>query len=180
MRPEERVGLAAEALGRLGKHDIPLRELEHVTYVFDALMDQGAYFEVKRHRMMTQTPQRLTARLGYAVPRAIDEAGFRAEYDAAMKTAAEAYEKLAGDLPEEAAYVVPNGFNRRLLMTLNLREAFHFCELRGAPGAHFSVRRIAGQVQAAVSQVHPTLAGFMRVGEYPNWREIEAEFFSAV
>ncbi|MBI3362859.1 MAG: FAD-dependent thymidylate synthase, partial [Chloroflexi bacterium] len=110
--PDKRDALAAEALGRLGKYDVPLRELEHVTYTFDALMDQGAYFEVKRHRMMTQTPQRLTARLGYAVPRAIDEAGFRPEYDAAMNSAAEAYERLAADFPEEAAYVVPNGFNR--------------------------------------------------------------------
>lgn len=180
MKPEERDALAVEALGRLGKHDTPLRELEHASYTFDALMDQGAYFEVKRHRMMTQTPQRLTTRLGYAVPRAIDDAGFRADYDAAMNAAAVAYERLAGALPEEAAYVVPNGFNRRLLMTMNLREVFHFCELRGAPGAHFSVRRIAGQVHEAVSQVHATVARFMRVGEFPAWRDIEAEFFSAV
>ncbi len=51
---EARAGLAGDLLGRLGKFDIPLRELEHTTYTFDVLMDQGAYFEVKRHRMMTQ------------------------------------------------------------------------------------------------------------------------------
>ena len=180
MPAEQRAELAEAALGRLGRHDTPLRELEHVTYTFEAVMDQGAYFEVKRHRMMTQTPQRLTARLGYAAPRAIDDAGFREAYDEAMRAAAEAYEEIAADFPEEAAYVVPNGFNRRLLMTLNLRELFHFCELRGAANAHFAVRRIAGQMHALAARVHPALARFMRVGEYARWQEIEAEYFAAV
>ena len=48
----------------LGKYDVPLRELEYCTYTFDLVMDQGAYAEFKRHRMMTQTPQRQTARAG--------------------------------------------------------------------------------------------------------------------
>jgi thymidylate synthase ThyX len=65
-------------------------------------------------------------------------------------------------------------------MTLNLRELFHFCELRGASNAHFSVRRIAGQMHELVAQVHPALARFVRVAGLPNWREIEAEYFSVV
>lgn len=176
MTPEARRALAGEALGRLERYDTPLRELEHVTYTFDAVMDQGAYFEVKRHRMMTQTPQALTADLGWARPRALDDAGIGSDYQAAMQAAAEAFCALAADFPHQAAYVIPNGFNRRVLMTMNLREVFHFCELRGAPNAHFSVRRIAGHMAALVSQAHPLLAGFMRVQDYPHWKQIEAEY----
>jgi thymidylate synthase ThyX len=179
MTPEQMTALAQEALGRLGRYDVPLRELEHVTYTFDALMDQGGYFEIKRHRMMTQTPQRLTCQHGYAVPRAIDEAGVRADYDDAMQNAAGAYRRLSADFPEEASYVVPNGFNRRVLLTLNLREAFHLCELRGASTAHFSVRRTAGQVFEQISRVHPLLAGYMRCRDNPHWQAIEQEFFAA-
>ena len=180
MTAGQKATLAQTALGRLAKYDVPLRELEHVTYTFDAVMDQGGYFELKRHRMMTQSPQRLTCDLGYAVPRAIDEAGFAAEYRAALEATAAAYHTLAADFPEEASYVVANGFNRRVLMTMNLREAFHLCELRGAPTAHFSARRTAGQFYAAIAQVHPLLAGFMRCRANPHWREIEQEFFAAV
>ncbi|MGH2522772.1 MAG: FAD-dependent thymidylate synthase, partial [Anaerolineales bacterium] len=180
MSAEQKAGLIEEALGRLQKYDIPLRELEHVTYTFDVMMDQGGYFEIKRHRMMTQSPQRLTCGLGYTVPRALEEAGLRGEYDAAMHVAAEAYRVLAADLPEEASYIVPNAFNRRVLMTLNLREAFHLCELRGAPTAHFSVRRTAGQMYEAIARVHPTLARYMRCRDNPRWREIEQEFFVKV
>jgi thymidylate synthase ThyX len=144
------------------------------------VMDQGGYFEIKRHRMMTQSPQRLTGELGYAVPRAFEDAGFREEYEAALNAAAEAYRLLAADFPEEASYVVPNGFNRRMLMTFNLREAFHLCELRGTLTAHFSVRRTAGQIYEALARVHPTLAGYMRCRSNPPWREIEKEFFVEV
>lgn len=180
MPVEEKARLAEAALGALGKYDVPLRELEHVTYTFDAVMDQGGYFELKRHRMMTQSPQRLTALLGYAVPRAFEEAGLRQAYEAAMQAAAEAYAAIAADLPEEASYVVPNGFNRRMLMTLNLREAFHLCELRGAANAHFSVRRTAGQIYEAVASAHPLVAGYMRCRDNPRWQDIEAEYFVAV
>ncbi|MBI3176452.1 MAG: FAD-dependent thymidylate synthase [Chloroflexi bacterium] len=175
-----REALAAEALGALGLYDVPLRELEHVTYTFDAWMDQGAYFEVKRHRMMTQTPQRLTADLGWATPAAFEAAGFLDEYEAAMQAAAEAYRALSADFPEEASYVIPNGFNRRLLMTLNLRETFAFCELRTAPNAHFSVRRIAARMYEILRETHPLLARFMRCGDRPSAEAIEREYFVGI
>lgn len=176
----EKAALAQEALGRLDKYDVPLRELEHVTYTFDVVMDQGGYFELKRHRMMTQSPQRLTADLGYATPRALVEAGQEAAYHAAMEAARAAYQALAAEYPEEASYVIPNGFNRRVLMTLNLREAFHLCELRTAPNAHFSVRRTAAQIYAAIRQVHPTLAGYLRLEGRPTAPEVEAEYFTTL
>ena len=177
MSPAQKSALADEALLRLGQYDVPLRELEHVSYTFDAVMDQGGYFELKRHRMMTQSPQRLTCDLGYATPRAFEAAGLRAEYEAAQEAAAEAYHQLAAGLPEEASYVVPNAFNRRVLMTLNLREAFHLCELRGTTTAHFSVRRTAGQIYAHIARVHPQLARFMRCRTNPAWQDLEAEYF---
>ncbi len=180
MTAEQCAALAAEALGKLDRFDVPLRELEHVIYTFDAVMDQGGYFEIKRHRMMTQSPQRLTCDLGYAAPRAIEDAGLRAEYDAAMEAARDLYHRLAPALPEEASYVVPNGYNRRVLLTLNLREAFHLCELRGAATAHFSARRTAGQIYDQIVKVHPLLAGYMRCRDNAPWQAIEQEHFATV
>jgi thymidylate synthase ThyX len=170
--------LAEALLGSMDKFDIPSRFLEHAEYTVDALMDQGAYFEVKRHRMMSQSPQRLTAELGYAVPRLITEAGLEASYRSAMEAAAEAYGVLVNWNEDVAAYVVPNGFNRRVLMSLNLREVFHFCELRSAPNAHFSVRRIALRLAEMIAEVHPLMARWMRLAEGATWQVIEQENFS--
>ncbi|MGQ9832477.1 MAG: FAD-dependent thymidylate synthase [Candidatus Villigracilaceae bacterium] len=170
------VKLAESLLGRLGEHDIPLRELEYCTYTFELVMDQGAYAEFKRHRMMTQTPQALTTRLGYATPRLITEAGFRSRYEAAMETAAEMYEKLFAYHPLVAQYIVPNACYRRVLAQFNLREAWHFCQLRAAPNAHFSIRRVAQRVYEQIAQVHPLLARYMRLPA-ESWQEIQARHF---
>jgi thymidylate synthase ThyX len=174
---EGRRDLAGELLRQRGEHDVPPRALEHASYTFEVLLDQGAYAELKRHRMMTQTPQRLTAARGYAIPRLISEAGFEARYRAAMDEAADCYQTLAQWNPHAASYVVANGFKRRVVLTLNLREAFHFCELRAGPNAHFSMRRIALRMAELIRGVHPVLAAFMRLPQ-DDWRQIEAENFA--
>ena len=138
--------LAAVLLGRRKRHDIPLRELEYATYTVDLTLDQGGYFELKRHRMMTQTPQALSTRLGYALPRAMVEAGMESAYRKAMNAAHSAWTRLAAELPHAASYVVPNGYNRRVLMEMNLRSALHLVSLRGAANAHFSIRRAAQRI----------------------------------
>jgi len=175
----ERSRLAQALLGGMQPFDTPPRELEHSIYIFEAVLDQGAYFELKRHRMMTQTPQRLSAELGFAVPRLMAEAGFEAQYRQAMQAAREAYGALADWNPHVASYLVPNGFNRRVLMTFNLREAFHLCELRSAPNAHFSMRRLALQIAEQLAEVHPLLAQFMRLPD-DDWRAIERENFESL
>jgi len=171
--------LAESLLGRLSKYDVPLRELEYCTYTFDLVMDQGAYAEFKRHRMMTQTPQRLTTRLGYATPLLITEAGFRSAYEAAMDAASGMFEKLYALDPNVAQYVVPNGFNRRVLAEFNLREAFAFCQLRSAANAHFSIRRVAQKMYEEIARVHPMLAKYMKLHE-ETWQGVEEGHFSEV
>jgi thymidylate synthase ThyX len=177
--PEQKTDLAGALLKRLGRYDIPLRELEHTTYTFDLVMDQGAYAEFKRHRMMSQTPQNLTCRLGYAVPKRITEAGFEAQYRQAMEQAAAVCEKLQASNPYVAQYIVPNGFNRRVLATFNLREAYAFCQLRAAANAHFSIRRIAQRVTEEIKRVHPLLASFISVPENETWQRVEADYFTS-
>jgi thymidylate synthase ThyX len=164
-------------LGQMGEHDAPLRELEYTSYTFDLVLDQGGYAEFKRHRMMTQTSQILTTRLGYAIPQLMTDAGFQNQYNTAMQGAGETYEKLADWDPQVAAYIVPNGFNRRVLFKLNLREAFAFCQLRSARNAHFSMRRVAQRVAEEIRRVHPRLAEYIRMPQEP-WRDIENQHFS--
>lgn len=171
--------LADALLKRLGRYDIPLRELEHISYTFDLLMDQGAYAEFKRHRMMSQTPQRLTGALGYAVPRRFVEAGFEGEYRRAMDAAGAMWQKLAAWNADVAQYVVPNGYNRRVLATFNLREAFAFCQLRAAANAHFSMRRVAQRVAEEIGAVHPLLTKYLKL-HAETWQGLENEYFSAL
>ena len=177
LNEEAKSQLAESLLGRLGRYDVPLRELEYCTYTFDLVMDQGAYAEFKRHRMMTQTPQRLSTRLGYTTPLLITEAGFGSQYEAAMDAAANLYEKLHDFNPAVAQYVVPNGFNRRVLAQFNLREAYAFCQLRSASNAHFSIRRVAQRMYEEMAEVHPLLTKYMKLPE-ETWLGVEEGFFT--
>ncbi len=179
LKKKERAELAETLLGRLGKFDTPLRELEYCNYTFDLVMDQGAFAEFKRHRMMSQTPQRLTTRLGYTIPRLVTEAGFGSRYEAAMEAAIKMYEKLYAFNPDVAQYIVPNGFNRRVLAQFNLREAFAFCQLRTAANAHFSIRRVAQKMFEEMAEVHPLLTKYMKLHD-ETWQGVEENYFTKV
>ena len=161
-----------------GQFDQPLRECEYAQMTFEAVMDQGAYFEFKRHRMMTQTAQPLTPDLGFAVPLGIRDSGCEADYLAAMRNAADLYRQIAVTHPVAASYIIPNGFNRRVLFTMNLRQAFHFCKLRAAANAHFSIRRVAYQIAEKIKQVYPFAGRYLDIPEGETPMTIETQFFS--
>jgi len=175
---EERQRLAALLLQDLGHYDIPLRELEHELFTFDITLDQGAYNELKRHRMMTQSPQLLTTKLGYAIPRRFSAAGLEDTYRDAMDSACRLYDKLFEINAHTAAYIIPNAYNRRLLITLNLRSAFHFLSLRSAPNAHFSIRRIAQKMAEELQACSPLFGKYLKVFPGETWQEIETNYFT--
>ena len=84
-------------------------------------------------------------------------------FQACMERAAQAYTRLMGEFPLEAPYVLPLAYRVRVLFTWNLRELFHFIQLRSAKQGHASYRRIAQQVYGEIERVHPTLARYIRV-----------------
>jgi thymidylate synthase ThyX len=177
---DQRQELVQKLLGSMGVFDNPLRELEHAVYRFEIVMDQGAYAEFKRHRMMSLTTQGLGTLHGYAVPSLIQRSGFGKLFCTALERADALYRSLAQWNPSVAAYITPNAFNRRVLVTLNLRQAFHLCALRSAPKAHFAVRRVAQRIAQEIRRVHPTLAAFLRVDGSETWQGIERDYFDKV
>ena len=170
--------LAQLATKDIGKHEIPVRELEYANYTFDLIMDQGAFFEIKRHRMMTQTPQHLSTLIGYAVPSSIIKSGFEKKYHLAMLKAHQTYSQLAQENPDLASYIVPNAFNRRVLIQSNLRSLDHLIALRAAPNAHFSVRRLAHRMAQEIFSVSDLAKYWVRDLTVESWQDVENQFFA--
>ncbi len=175
---EQKRDLAAAFLASLGKHDIPLRELEYANLIVDIIMDQGAYFEFKRHRMMSQTPQRFTAHLGYATPKLIEDAGLLESYKADMEEVTKVFKELSDANPEAAAYILPNAFNRRVLMQTNLRSALHFVKIRCATNAHFAIRRVAQRLAEEICKNFPLFENYFTPDIKENWKLISSKFFT--
>lgn len=174
---EEKTALVQRILGHLDRFTPPIRELEHIGYTFEVTLDQGGYFELKRHRMMTLSPQPLSTYLGYTIPRAIEAAGLYDSYNRVMEMADQTYRALAVWNPEVAAYVVPNAFRRRALIRLNFRQAWHLIALRSAANAHFSLRRLAQRMAERIQAVTPLLGQFLLVNPDETWPQIEARYF---
>lgn len=152
-----------EFLKRMGKHDPPMRELEHVYYTFDILLDYGAYRDIQRHRICTQTTQDLNPKNGYAIPKEIEEIGYGNRFKEAMKLAGKTFEKIASYFPKEAQYVLPLAFRTRTLFTMNLREIYHFVKLRSSKEGHIAYRKIAWDIYNEIKRVHPILAKYIKV-----------------
>ncbi len=160
---EKKEKIIDETLKRREKFDQPLRELEHIYYTFDILLDYGAFRDVQRHRMCTQSNQPVTVVHGYDLPPEIREAGFEDKFKAVVEKSVEAYNKIHEKFPEEAQYVVPLCFRKRVLITWNLRELHHFISLRSGKKGHASYRRIAQQCWRELNKIQPLLAKYIRV-----------------
>jgi thymidylate synthase ThyX len=139
----------------------PGRAFEETYYTFDVLADLGAYRDLHRHRVLTQERQRYTVQHGYEVPPEIVAANLDEPYRQALDKAAETTKQIRPDLPEAAQYVVPFAYRVRWRMKLNLREAYHFIELRSSRQGHPGYRAIAQAMYQQIQVVHPVLVANM-------------------
>ncbi len=163
MSARDKESIFDEFLKKMGAHDIPMRELEHVYYTFDILIDYGAFRDIQRHRICTQTNQELTTKNGYDIPEEIEKIGYGKKFRGAMDSAEQAFETIRKVFPKEAQYVVPLAFRKRTLFTWNLRELYHFIKLRSGKEGHISYRKIAWDVYKELKKVHPLLAKYIKV-----------------
>lgn len=177
LNEDEKKKIATDLLGRLKEYDTPIRELEYAVIRLDVILDQGAYFELKRHRMMTQSAQLLTTHLGFALPSLLTQAQIEKQFVEDMHRVMQVYQKIADFNPEVAAYLVPNAFNRRILMQMNLRSALHLIKLRSAPNAHFAIRRLALRLADELSARYPLFSDWLAPTSGETWQSVSADFF---
>ncbi|MFN3301647.1 MAG: FAD-dependent thymidylate synthase [Patescibacteria group bacterium] len=165
MSRKEKEKIFLQAMEKRTEHERPLRELEHTYYTFDILLDYGAFRDLQRHRICTQTNQELGIEYGYSIPQEIVKYGFKKEFEEKMREAVLAFKKIAKRFPKEAQYVLPLAFRKRFLITLNLRELYHLIPLRTSSKAHPSYRQIAQAMYQEVKKVHPLLTKYLVCGK---------------
>ncbi|MFA6504289.1 MAG: FAD-dependent thymidylate synthase, partial [Patescibacteria group bacterium] len=152
------------ALEDRGPRDAPPREFEHAWFQHEIVMDFGAWRDIQRHRICTQTNQPLGTELGFDVPEEIAEIGKGKEFTHLMNMAHDLnHDILNAGMIAEAQYVVPMAYHRRLLVSWNLRDLFHFIELRSGKKGHMSYRRIAQEIWRKLNETHPMIGSYIRV-----------------
>ncbi len=163
MKNEDKKQVIDLATEGMGKFDSAPREFEQIYYTFDILIDYGAFRDIQRHRLCTQINQEVTAAHGFVVPSEIADAKLDRQFADTMRKAKEAYDVIAQDFPDEAAYLVPMAYKKRVLMTMNLRELCHFIKLRSGKVGHVSYRRLAQQMWELINEKHPLIARYIEV-----------------
>jgi thymidylate synthase ThyX len=126
-------------------------------------MDIGGFRDMHRHRRCIQIGQGFTTKHGCDTPEELQAAGAVGSYDAVMKRAASAVEKLAANHEENAQYAIPLGYRKRTLFKMDFAEAVYISELRTGPAGHISYRTVAYEMYEAVAEKYPGLAKYLRV-----------------
>jgi hypothetical protein len=160
---EARTRIIDEYLRRRGPHDQPLRALEHLYYTFDIVLDYGAYRDIQRHRMATQTRQ--------SCPRVMDTASRMILWH---MVSAMPFGRAWNGPPMPTTVSLRNiPWKHNMCHWPTLPSAVYMeparaVSLHPAPFGQaraFSYRRIAQQVYAEIERVHPALARYIRVDQ---------------
>ena len=152
------------ALRSRTQRDELLRNFRGGLYVYDIVMDAGAYRDLHRHRRCQQFRQTYTTKLGFDTPVAILDAGLRDSYMSLMMQVFEAFERLPAP---GSHYILPFAAKSRFLFKMDFAEAEYIARLRSGVKGHFSYRQIAWQMKQKMDELEPDLGRLMQAT--PPW-----------
>jgi hypothetical protein len=135
-------------------------------YVFDIVMDIGAYRDLHRHRRCQQFRQEYSSKLGCETPTAIGEAGLGEMYSTVMR---ETFAAISALPAASAHYLLPFAAKSRFLFKMDFAEADYIARLRSGVKGHFSYRNVAWDMKLKMEALEPELGRLMEAT--PPWVE---------
>lgn len=154
------------ALGRRSRRDELPRHFRSAPYVFEFVIDIGAYRDLHRHRRCQQFRQHYTNALGYETPQVIADSGMSRAYESALAGVDSALEGL----PQPAAqYLLPFAARSRFLFKMDFAELEYISRLRSGVKGHFSYRKVAWEMKQALERLDPLLGSLVEAT--PPWVE---------
>ena len=153
-RPALRTEAIDVALKSRTKRDELLGGFRGGPFVYDMVMDIGAYRDLHRHRRCQQSRQEYSTALGYEVPDAIAQAGLEPMYREVQDAAVAAFAKLPAPARQ---YILPFSTRGRFLFKMDFAEVEYISRLRSGVKGHFSYRRVAWEMKKRMDELHPEL-----------------------
>ncbi len=157
---EERVKNLIELLKKLGHESV----FEHACFTFRVEgISRICTHQLVRHRLAsyTQQSQRYVKLKNpkFIVPNEIMESEFSEEYLELLERASELYRKMVegGIRKEDARFVLPQGVETKIVITMNARELRHFITLRCDKSAQWEIREMAKEMLRLAHDVAPIL-----------------------
>ena len=157
-----------ERLKSMGDESI----FEHASFTFGIEgVSRSLLAQITRHRIASFSVQSqryvsYEKGFGYVIPPRIEQLGEAAvqKYHEQMQTMEEWYREwqaalgAAGESSnEDARFVLPNACETRILMTMNVRELYHFFSLRMCSRAQWEIRALAAEMHRLCFETAPDL-----------------------
>ena len=147
------------ALRSRTQRDDLLRNFRGGPYVYDIVMDIGAYRDLHRHRRCQQFRQSYDARLGFDTPAAIADAGLADVYRTLLLDSQETMQRLPAP---GSHYLAPFALRSRFLFKMDFAEAEYIARVRSGVKGHFSYRQIAWEMKRKMEELEPALGRLMQ------------------
>lgn len=158
-------------------YDAVLREFEYVNLTYDLIVSAACFAQLKRHRMASIIAQPYSPALGVTIPNSIVEIGEKDKFTEIVHKTEDLYDKIAQKLPHAAQYILTNGHQKRVLLSLNARELYHISRLREDQTAQWDIRsKVKKMVEAANHFMPLTL---MFVGGKDQFPTLHHEIFDS-
>lgn len=145
----------------LGHHSV----LEHASFTFSLEgVSRVLTHQLVRHRIASysQQSQRYVKVEEASVvkpPKVSENPRAEEVFDKAVRAAKEAYQMLIGEgiPPEDARFILPQGIETNIVVTMNARELWHFFTLRTCFRAQWEINQVAWEMLRLVKEVAPEL-----------------------
>lgn len=164
---------------RSNRRQRPGRALEKAHFEWEIVGDYGTFRDLQRHRVVDSWEwQNLSPEFGYNVPNLVSEAGFEDDFRACFSLSVKLFSVMSQDNESQAQYATLFGHRMRYRFIMNLRQLFHFLELRTGPAGHPGYRKICNQMFNILKVVYPISGDGMRFvnqGEDPELARLTAE-----
>ena len=148
---QSREELFKDSLSGLGIHDSLPRIWEFFRAEFQLILSATAFAQLKRHRMCSRLVSVYDPILGVTVPASISDAGLDEDYMEGMHES----ERTAGSLGKLYPYMLTNAHRRRVVLSMNGRELYHFSRLREDAHAQWDIREIAHIMMSSLREKAP-------------------------
>ncbi len=139
---DDKAGYFIDAYEGLGIHDALPRCFELFRADFEIVLSASAYAQLKRHRFAARMRSVYDPVLGITVPPSVCENGLEGYFRERIEKA----ETAAGRFDRLYPYLLTNAHRRRVVLSMNGRELYHFSRLREDRHAQWDIRNIAEEM----------------------------------
>ena len=148
-------------LRRLGPHDQAWRAFEGIDLRYELVVSASCYAQLKRHRMATLIAQEYDPSLGISVPASVRGAGVAPLLEEHARLSRAFHGKWRRRLGRAAEYALTNAHRRRVYLSCNLRELYHFSRLRGDASAQWEISELSEEMCRLAARELPAAAALL-------------------